>query len=343
MKLLLSIILISFAFSNALLLRPQDSSPFDIEKAPENLEAFFTAYYAHFELGQPKQLLRCYDRISSDLFFKHLHIVADLVEHAERREKHKVHLDFVKLAVLGKALQRSGNCVAQTQDLQDLYNKLNITNRDPQVLGIISYIHFQASIGELAVDMPKIISAIDNKDFTEAGELSAVNAEESLGDVNNKGTSLLALKGLWNGVHIGLELPDAASILQCWNNETASVRLEFVYGLAHAVAEGSAKDAAYNTEKWYEEKGKELLGKIPAEAWECWKNSDDTKKESERLKVDITSDEFHEKGKKFVLSHQVPYWKLQKIIKENLEQHNFIHAGSAYASLLEAIAATKLD
>jgi len=61
----------------------------------------------------------------------------------------------------------------------------------------------------------------------------------------------------------------------------------------------------------------------------------------EELKFDITSKEFGEKLSKFVHGHQVIFWGLQKAIKENLDEHNFIHAGGDVAHLWQAAASGK--
>jgi len=341
MKLLLVATLLSLALANSLYLRAPGATQVISDSAPSCITDYYTALFAHFGLDKPQQLLNCFDDKSAALYFAHLYEVSTLTQDAEARNRIKVHLDWAKLLVLHKGLEKVWGCIGSTEDFSKLLNALDAKERNPELFMLAKYIYYQANFGSLAEALPKITSALDGKDFSKAGDLAGGLINTTVSELKSRGLALEALNALWNGVHIGLGLPDAKSVWSCWNNDTATVRLEFIYGMAAAVANGKQNDAAHNTEKWYEETGKDLVNKIPDDAWKCWSESEDTKSDSQKLGVDITSNQFYERVDKFVHGHQAAYWQLQKAIKISLEQHNFLHAGSAYAHLLQAAVAAK--
>lgn len=339
MKLILLATLLSLTLANSLYLRAPGVQPIS-DSAPSCITDYYTALFAHFGLDQPSQILNCFDDKSAALYFTHLYQVTSLVQDAEARNKVKVHLDWVKLLLLHKQLEKVWGCIGSTEDLTKLLAALGTTERNPELWLLAKYIYYQANFGPLSESLPTVTSALDSKDFKTAGDAIANIINTTSSEIKTRGLALEALNGLWNGVHIGLELPDPQNVWSCWNNDTATVRLEFIYGMAAAVANGKQNDAAHNTEKWYQETGNELAKKIPDDAWKCWQQSDDTKAESAKLGVDITSDTFYERVSKFVHGHQAAYWHLQNAIKVSMEQHNFNHAGSAYAHLLQAAVKT---
>lgn len=341
MKLVLIATLLSLALANSLYLRaPGAVSPIS-DSAPSCISDYFTAFFAHFDLDQPQQIINCFDDKSAAAYYAHLYLVTELVHDAEARNRVQVHLDWAKLLVLHKKLEKVHGCIASTEDFTKLLEALGAKERNPELFLLAKYIYYQANFGKLDQSLPKVTAALDNKDFKTAGDVAADIVNTTATELKTRGLALEALNGVWNGVHIALGLPDAESVWSCWNNDTATIRLEFIYGMAAAVANGDKNDAAHNTEQWYEETGKDLVNKIPDDAWKCWAKSDDTKSESDKLGVDITSQDFYEKVSKFVHGNQAAYWHLQNAIKVNLEQHNFIHAGSAYGHLLQAAVKTK--
>jgi len=340
MKIILIATLISFALANTLYFRSPASLAAKEESGLSCVAGFFTGFFAHFNLGEPKQLLSCFDEKSNDLFFKHISAVSDLVQDAEARHQVQVHLDLIKLLAMHKALEPVHTCIVQTQDHQDILKALNIKPSSDEDFGLAKYIYYQANFGKLAEEVPQIVGALNNNKFNEAGDMAAGFVKSSVEEVQSQGLALLALDGLQNGVHIRLGLPDAESIVSCWNNETATIRLEFIYGLAVAVTNGDKKDALSNLETFYANGGSDLINKIPEDTWKCWGESKDVKSESEVLKIDITSDGFHQRGVNFIKAHPGIFWHLQKVIRSSLEHHNFNHAGDAYGHLMQATAAS---
>jgi len=338
MKFILIATLLSLAVANTFFLRAPATAADD--NAVSCGHGFFTGFFKHFGLEEPTQLLNCFDKKSNDLFFKKLEAVSDLVQDAEGRRTVKVHIDLVKLLALHKALEPVHSCIAQTQDLQDLMKALGGSYASDEAVALAKYIYYQANFGKLASSVPQVVAAVHNNDYAGAGDLAADIVNSTVNEIRTQGLALLAVDGLQNGIHITLGLPDAQSVFSCWNNDTANTRLEFLYGLSVAVTNGDKEDAAANTEAFYEHAGKDLINKIPAETWKCWGESDDVKLENDKLMIDITGDGFHQRVAKFVSDHQCAYWHIQKTIRSSLEQHNFHHAGTAYAHLMQAAAGT---
>jgi len=340
MKLILFATFLTLALTSPLYFRVPGLTKTISDSAPSSITDYYTSFFAFYGLDQPNQILRCFNEKNAWLYFQHVYGVADLVKDAESRDKLHVHLDWLKLKALKKSLEGLHGCIAQTEDFSKLLEALGAKERNPHLFKIVKYTYLQANFGKLSERLPHLTGAIDEKNFTKAGHIAACIVNKTSSEIKSTGLALQALNAFWNGVHLELGLPDAESVWGCWNNETAFIRLEFIYGLSHAVSEGKWSDAAYNSGKWYEEKGKELLKKIPQEAWKCWKTCNDTLIESAKLKVDIASPEYWDQVNKFVHGKQAIFWQIQKAIKESLDHHNFIHAGGAYANLLKAAAKT---
>jgi Fe-S cluster biosynthesis and repair protein YggX len=341
MKLILFASLLCLALSSPFYFRVPAETQVISDSAPSCISDYFTGFFAKFGLEQPKQIIQCFDEKSAALYFKHIYEVAHLTKDAEDRKTVQVHLDWLKLLAFHKALDSVHSCIGQTEDIKKLLEVFGAKEHNHHLFMLAKYIYYQANFGVLSERLSCLTGALDEKNFTKAGYIAGCITNKTVSEIKSRGLALEALNGFWNGVHIALGLPDAESVWGCWNNETAAIRLKFIYGLSAAVSGGKWKDASYNTEKYYEEHGKELIEKIPKDAWKCWKESDDTKAESAQLKTDITSPDFYEKVAKFVHGHQASYWHLQKTIKENMDDHNFNHAGNAYGHLLQAVVAAK--
>jgi len=80
------------------------------------------------------------------------------------------------------------------------------------------------------------------------------------------------------------------------------------------------------------------LEQIPDKVWKCDLNSVESKRLAEELGIDLSSKEFMEKMWDYISDHNIMYYGYLRTMKMSFDKHDYLHAGAAYAHLLEAVA-----
>jgi len=234
----------------------------------------------------------------------------------------------------------SGGCIVESQDFSDLLEALGV-ERDPILTEISGWLYYQADFPKLLEDYKPIIQNLDNKNWSAAGAAYGDVMKDNVDAVKNQGVHYLSEAGLLNGFSLGLDIDLPNDTLTVWNDTTAAYDLDFAYEAARAVADGHWWDSWRNLVKFWEEKGEDILGHIPMSVWECIQGSEDNKKITEKLGVDVMSKEFEDLAVAWIKKHQWKYHAHAKLVKYNLEQLHFIHAGVLKAHLVKEIAKSK--
>jgi hypothetical protein len=343
-------VLLSLGLANLISFRgsvttPDTTPPFNEDNnnltSYSQISEFSTAFFKHFNLDQPQQFIGCFNDITSKLYFQSILEFAKLAEDSEQRNSKGSHFELAKLALIGIALKSTNECIAKTDDFGKLLRHFNITTNDPEIYGLAWFIYYQAEFPKLAVSLKPIADSIQNNNYAAAGDAYAQIHDEAFQEIQSQGLASLAKAGFTLGEFIGLGLGDPTDSLKCWDSKSASLDLQFIYGLSKAVVEGKPWEAPINTLNYLNGDGKKLAEQIPKSVWECLKGSDDVKNVSAKLGIDVASEEFGKLSEKFVNNHVFVYYGFLNVIKHNLDQHNFSHAGSAKGHLLAAIAKTK--
>jgi len=345
MKLILFLFTILLALSTCeTAFRPFNESTEASTAIPENphqdVAQFFEGLFAHFGLGQPKQIIyECFNSGSAALYLESLYGFNQFLIDVINRDPHRVHWDIIKQYILAILEHSTSDCIVATQDLSDLLAALGV-KRDPWS-GIVNWLYFQAHFAQLFEGYKPVIQGFDSKNFTAAGDAYGALMNETVNVVKNEGLAYLAHTGFANGVSFGLDLALPNDSLAAWNDTTAAYDLEFIILGTKAVADGKWWESFDNLEKFWQEKGEEILGHIPLSVWEAIENSDDNKKLTEKLGVDVMSKEFEDLAVAWIKKHQWRYHAHAKALEKSFEQLDFIHAGILHAHIVEEIAKSK--
>jgi len=262
----------------------------------------------------------------------------EILNDTNERKSFKLHLEWVKWSLLHAALHSTDACTMMTQDLTDLLDALNVTERNPKYFGIVSYLYYQAYYPKLSGDFELVINNLENKNYNAAGYEYASILDDLVHSVREDGFAYLALVGVENGRAIELDLHNPDDSLQCFENKTAARILEFIYKLSVAVTKGKVREAPLSTLNFWNDEGAAILKEIDESVMTCLHESNDIQELNQKLGVDIDSKLFYELAKKYIVNHPVSYYGYLKAIKENIESANYIHVGDAYAKFLKDIA-----
>jgi len=302
---------------------------------------FFEGLFSHFGLEKPEQIIcECFCEKSAAVFLSSLYTFNQILIDVNARDAIHVHLDWAKeyiLAILGHG---SSGCIIESQDFSDLLEALGV-ERDPILTEISDWLYYQADFPKLLEDFKPIIQNLDAKNWTAAGAAYGDVMKDNVDAVKNQGVHYLSHVGVQNGFSLGLDIDLPKDSLTVWNDTTAAYDLEFVYEAARAVADGHWWDSFDNLVKFWKEKGEDILGHIPMSVWECLEGSDDNKKITEKLGVNVISKEFEDLAGHWIKKHQWKYHVHAKLVKDNFEQLHFIHVGVLQADLVKKIAKSK--
>jgi len=228
-----------------------------------------------------------------------------------------------------------------TQDFTDILDALDIKERNPKDFLITKYVYYQAEYPNLVEDFRPVIDGLDNKNHSAAGEAYANVIGNLVTAVKKQGLNFLAFEGLQNGIAVKLGVNNPGDILECFNNEYAGYYLEFLYRLSVVVSEGNWKDAFYSVNKFWYEEGKDLIKKIPKEVGECAENSTDNAEITEKLGIDVASEEFLDLMLKYIGENRLHFFWMMKGLRHSFDHFNLNHAGYLYGHFLERIAKSK--
>jgi len=301
------------------------------------IDAFWTTAFKHFGLPKPTELIECFGTVSGSVFFRKLRTVNDLLQHSKTGDNIKLHTDYVQVEVLMHALEHTHRCMVDSHDFERLSDSLHISH-DAETLKRAKYLYYEAKYASLADDYKLIIDELDKKDFAQAGKLFAELFQKSVKDFKKQGEDLLSYEAFSNGLSatLGLELPTEG--FKCYNSNQAKILMDFFKGIADAVTEGRWYKADQSTADYWKKQGKDLLSQIPDKVWKCDMNSKDSKQISEKIGMDLNSQEFRDKMWDYVSDHNIMFYSYLKSMNSAFTKGDYLHAGAAYAHLLEAIA-----
>ena len=322
------------------------SKNFDISDSSDDnepIDQFFEGFFDYYNLSRPSQILNCFCDKSASIFFDTLYEKYEVLKDSTERASLQLHIDYAKLSLLYKALESTNACAFLTQDITDLLDALNIKKRDPSKFGMALYLNYQAHYDDLYEAYQPLIDNLNAKNFTEAGRVYGDILNYTVTTIRKEGSSLQAFNGFGNGFSIQLDIDEPSDSLDCYDNDTSSVSLNFIYKLSVAVTDGKFYEAPVNTLNFWEKEGKDILSKLPKDVMDCDSQSNDHQLVSNKLGIDIYTEEFGDLMKRYINNHRLSYYGYLKGIRSSFEDHNFIHAGEAYAELISAIASKKTD
>lgn len=316
---------------------PADSS----DSSDEAIDQFFEGFFASYNLSKPTQILRCFDDKSSSLFFGSLYEKYEILKDTTERSSLQLHIDYYKLKLIYAGLQSTTACIFLTQDLTDLLDALNITKRDPERFGMALYLIYQAHYDDLFAAYQPMIDNLNAKNFTEAGKTYGDVLNYTVKTIRKEGTSFEAFNGFGNGFAIQLDLEEPSDSLECYDNDTSSVGIEFLYKLSVAVTDGKIFESPVNALNFYENEGKKILDSLPESVMDCDASSNDHQSIVQKLGIEIYSDDFTNLLKTYINNNRLSFYGYMKGLRNNFEEHNFVHAGQVYAHLISSIASKK--
>jgi len=325
--------------------RPQDSSP-EIPQVSnddpyKDVAEFFEGLFSHFGLDKPEQIIcECLCPKSSAIFLAEIYAFNQILIDVNNRDAARVHLDWAKEFFLGLFGHGTSGCIIESQDFSDLLEALGV-ERDPILTNIADWLYYQAYFPKLLEDYKPVIQNLDAKNFTAAGAAYGDIMNNTVEAVKNQGVHYLSHTGMNNGFGLGLEIDLPNDSLSVWNDTTAAYDLQFLFGASRAVAAGKWWDSYENLVKYWNEKGEDILGNIPMQVWEDLQASDDNKKVTEKLGIDIMSKEFEDLMLGWIKKHPLKYHFHSKLLQKNFEQLHFIHIGVLQAYLVKEIAKSK--
>jgi hypothetical protein len=302
---------------------------------------FFTGLFAHFGLEQPKQIIyECFNEKYAGLYLISLVEYNQILVDAVARDSWRFHIDVIKAYILAIFEHPVGDCITATQDLSDLLAALDV-KRDPFWSAVTNWLYFQAHYAQQLDGFGPVIEGFKKGDFKAAGDAYGALMNETVAVVKEEGLADLAHIGFSNGFALGLDIDLPSDSLAAWNDTTAGYDLELVIGATKAVADGHWWDSYDNLVKFWEEKGEAIFNKIPASVWECLAGSEDNKKVTAKLGVDVLSKEFGDLAVKWIKRHPGRYHAHAKHLLKSFAELNFVHAGILHAHLTWEIARSK--
>jgi len=318
----------------------QEPEPLKDHSRKDYLRSFYQTLFNHYNLTQPDQILECFCDKTIDLFFNSLYDTHQILIDTNERNSAKLHLEFAKLLISYRPLHDVFACVSMTQDFTDLLDALGIKERNPKQFMLTKYIYYQAEYTDLVEDFQPVVDGLDNKDHRAAGEAYANVIDNLVHDVKKKGLSWLAKEAWENGLAVKLDLDNPSDILDCFDNNSSGIYLEFMYKWAEYVTDGSWRDAPYSTDRFWEQTGRDLMKKISKEI-KCSSNSTDRQKLADKIGLNVESKDFVNAMMKYVNENRFHFHMMMKGLKHSLDHYNLNHAGYVYGHFLEQIAKKK--
>jgi len=302
----------------------------------KGVDEFWTGVFDSFKLSKPTELINCFGTVSGPIFFRKIRKMSDLLMHSKGQDNLKLHTDYTQFAILAQALEHAHKCMAQTKDFERLTDSLDVS-KDLEVLKKMSYLYFEAKFAQIADEFRGVIHEIDGKEYNKAGKKYAEMLKKAVKDFSSQGEELIAYQAFSNGVTGTLSLPLPSQNLNCYSSKDAKPIMDFYRGLAHAVAEGKFNKADESAASYWEKEGKTLLEKIPKKVMTCESSSNESKQLSDKLGVDIHSKDFRDKMWNYMKNHNIMFYSYLKTMNAAFGKNDNLHAGSAYAHLLEAV------
>jgi len=294
--------------------------------------------FDHFGLDKPNQIIfECLNNFSSAVFLKSMWTFNELLIDINARDARHAHHDFIKEWILSILGHGAAGCIVATQDFSNLVEALDI-KRDPLLDDIAQWLYFQADFEDLLDDYKPVIKNLEAKNFSAAGAAYGDVLNNTVKAVKSKGFYWLGHKGVSNGFSFGLDIDLPNDTLSIWNDTTSAYDLEFMWEAAKAVVDGHWWDSWRNLVKFWEEKGKDIIAKIPDSVWEALQASEDNKKVTKKLGIDVMTKEFGEKAAHWIKKNQWKYHGFAKDVLRNLEHLNTIHVGALQAALVREVA-----
>jgi len=326
-------------------LRPLQSFPtshqYPTEGTHKDVAEFFEGLFSRFGLDKPEQIIcECFCDKTAAIYLEILRTWNQVLIDVNARDALHVHLDFAKELILSILDHSSSGCIIESQDFSDLLKAAGV-ERDPILTEISGWLYYQAYFPKFLEEYKPVIQNLDSKNFSAAGAAYGDIFQDNVDAVKNQGVHYLSHIGVQNGFALGLDVDLPNDSLTVWNDTTAAYDLEFAYEAAKAVADGHWCESFDNLVKFWKEKGEDILGHIPLSVWECLQGSDDNKKVTEKLGVDVMSKDFEELAAKWIKKHPLKYHAHAKLVKKNFEQLHFLHVGVLKAHLVKEIAKSK--
>jgi len=316
----------------------ENTSPENPHKA---ISEFFEAYFKHFDLKKPDQIIyECFTEKTAGIYFELLYGYGKILQDLKDRASWQIHLDFAKMYVIGLLEHTTGDCIVQTQDLSDLLDALGV-KRDPFLANVGNYLYYQAHFAKMYDDFHQVLDHLNAKDYKSAGEAYAVQTKNTVDTIVGEGLYYLGHTGFANGFALGLDIDLPSDSLTVWNDTTAMYDLELMVDGARTVAEGKWWESYNNLERWWERKGKEIFEKIPGSVWECLEGSEDNKKITKKLGMNILTEEFGNAMLVYVQKHPLKYHCHAKMLVKAFDEFNLLHAGSLHAHLVKDVVKSK--
>jgi len=346
MKLTLFLLALFLAFASCeTALRPLQTFPsshqYPTEGPHKDVAEFFEGLFSRFGLDKPEQIIwECFCDKTAAIYLEILRTWNQVLIDVNARDALHVHLDFAKELILSILDHSSSGCIIESQDFSNLLKAAGV-ERDPILTEISGWLYYQAYFPKFLEEYKPVIQNLDSKNFTAAGAAYGDIFQDNVDAVKNQGVHYLSHVGVQNGFALGLDIDLPNDSLTVWNDTTAAYDLEFAYEAAKAVADGHWCESFDNLVKFWKEKGEDILGHIPLSVWECLQGSDDNKKVTAKLGVDVMSKEFEELAAKWIKRHPWKYHAHAKLVKKNFEQLHFLHVGVLKAHLVKEIAKSK--
>lgn len=303
----------------------------------KDVDEFWTGAFENFNLQKPTELIECFGTVSGQVFFRKLRTINDLLQHSKANKNLKLHTDYAQLEVFMQALSHAHTCMFHSHDFDRLADSLHISH-DHEVIKKATYLYYQAKYADLADDFGQIVEEIDNKNYNNAGKIYAELFKRSVEDYKKRGEDLLAYQAFGNGLSgtLGAALPSES--VDCYKEEHAKLLMDFFRGISDAVTDAKWYRADKAAADYWEQEGRDLLSKIPSKVWRCDMKSKDSKEISEKIGIELGSQQFREKMWDYMSDHNIMFYSYVKYISTELHKGDYVHAGAAYAHLLEAIA-----
>jgi len=304
-----------------------------------NMADFLTGFFNYFGITNVYQSTYCIDEKTPD-FFDYNYKLWNLLNDIDQRNNFRIHWDLWRMRSYTQRFLPTISCIFLTQEFTDLLDTLDISKRNPKLFEYAIHLYFEARFTELLLNHKPVIDNLNKNDFKSAGIAFGKILDDLVTAVKDSGANLLAYQAISNGKAFELDIDLPADSIQCHNDESASLLLQFLYLLTRRVANSEGADANLVTLEFMEEKGKDLLDQIPESVWSCLYKSEDIRKISAALKIDIKSVLFWDLLTKYINDYKAPYHRLSQAFASDFEKFHLIHAGAVKGKFLEKVART---
>ena len=305
---------------------------FDSDKP---LAEFLHGFFKSFGLSKSTQIIDCFNKESSETFFQALYEIHNVLKSSNRRALSKFPFVHSNLTNIFNALNLASSCVLATQDLSDLMKVLNVSTEELKSLPMTFNLNYQANFYALCQDFQPVIKRLEVHTFVEAGEIAAQIFDSTLKVIRREGILRLALKGFANGFAIQADLDKFNDSLSCYDNSTSAISLHFIYRLSDVVCSGYKSEALVNTLDFWEKEGRGILKMLPRHIMKCDLYSEDHKKMSKQLGIDMYTEEFGEFMRGSIETFTSAYYDCSCEIRSLMENNNFINAGQKFGRYIK--------